>query len=212
VNEFNKAAKAKNLEVVKVERFDRNDTSVLALVLKIMSAKPDAVLVAGSGTPGVLPQATLREKGYKGPIYQTTGVTNNDFIRVGGKNVEGALVASAPFMVADDIPQNHPAKAAAMNFKKKYETAYGANTATGFASYAWDAGLLLEAAMVKAMATTTPGTVEFRTAVRDALENTKNFRTSNGINNMSATDHSGYTEDAAVLVTVKDGRWRLAAD
>ena len=68
-NEFSKAAALKGITVVANERFARNDSSVTAQVLKIQAAKPDAVLVAGSGTPAVLSQITLKERGYTGLIY-----------------------------------------------------------------------------------------------------------------------------------------------
>jgi branched-chain amino acid transport system substrate-binding protein len=209
LKEFTKASKENGIAIVDVERYDRNDTSVVAQVLKLMAKKPAAVLVAAGGTPGVLPQVTLRERGYKGPVYQTTGITNNEFIRVGGKNVEGTLVSSGPFMVADDIPSGHPAKTAAESFKARYEKAYGTGSATAFSGIAWNAGLILDAAIEKAVKVAKPGTAEFRVALRDAMENGGAIATTDGINKMSPTDHSGYSADSAVMVTVKDGRWRL---
>jgi branched-chain amino acid transport system substrate-binding protein len=53
-------------------------------VLKVVSANPDAVMIAASGTPAALPAKALRERGYKGRIYFTDGVINEDFLRVGG--------------------------------------------------------------------------------------------------------------------------------
>ncbi len=82
-------------------------------VLKIMAAKPDAVLVGGSGTPAALPQKTLKERGYQGKYYQTHGVANNDFLRVGGKDVEGTFLPSGPVLVVDQLPADHPAKKSA---------------------------------------------------------------------------------------------------
>ena len=84
------AAERAGLKIVGNERFGRTDTSVTAQALKLMSEQPDAVLVGGSGTPSTLPQITLRDRGYKGLVYQTHGSIGRDFIRVGGKNVEGA--------------------------------------------------------------------------------------------------------------------------
>ena len=49
--EFAKAAELKKLKIVANERYSRTDTSVTGQVLKIMAAKPDAILIAGSGTP-----------------------------------------------------------------------------------------------------------------------------------------------------------------
>src|SRR5262245_11025024 len=86
--EFTKAADLKKLKIVANERYARTDTSVTGQALKLIAAKPDAVLVAGSGTPAALPQKTLKERGYAGKVYQTHGVANADFLRVGGKDVE----------------------------------------------------------------------------------------------------------------------------
>jgi branched-chain amino acid transport system substrate-binding protein len=98
--EFNKIAQTKKLNIVASERYNRTDTSVTGQVLKLVAARPDAILIAGSGTPAALPQKALKERGYAGKIYQTHGVANNDFLRVGGKDVEGKLLPTGPVMVA----------------------------------------------------------------------------------------------------------------
>ena len=115
-NEFSKVAEVKGLKIVANERFNRTDTSVTSQALKIMSARPDAVLVAGSGTPAALPQKTLKERGYAGRYYQTHGVANNDFLRVGGKDVEGTLLPAGPVLVADQLPATHPVKKSAQAY------------------------------------------------------------------------------------------------
>ncbi len=94
--EFAKIAPVKGITIVANERYNRNDTSVTGQVLKLLAAKPDAVLIGGSGTPAVLPQKTLKERGFAGKFYQTHGVANNDFLRVGGKDVEGTFLPSGP--------------------------------------------------------------------------------------------------------------------
>lgn len=65
---LSEAIAAKGLQLVVNERYNRTDTSVTGQVLKIVGAKPDAVLIAGSGTPAALPQKTLKERGYPGKI------------------------------------------------------------------------------------------------------------------------------------------------
>ena len=85
-------------------------------VLKILAAKPDAVLIAGSGTPAALPQKTLKERGYKGKIYQTHGVANADFLRVGGKDVEGTFLPAGPVLVAAQLPAGNPVKKSALEY------------------------------------------------------------------------------------------------
>ena len=59
------------------------------------------------------------------------------------------------------------------------------------------------------MKTAQPGTKEFRRALRDALENIKDLGVTNGVVNMSKTDHLGLDSRARVMVQVKDGKWVL---
>ncbi|KQW36386.1 ABC transporter substrate-binding protein [Rhizobacter sp. Root404] len=206
--EFAKAAALKGLTIVANERYARTDTSVTGQVLKIVAAKPDAVLVAGSGTPAVLPQRALKERGYAGKYYQTHGVANNDFLRVGGKDVEGTLLPSGPVLVAAQLPASNPVKKSALDYVAKYEAAYGKGSVSTFGGHMWDVGLLMQVAVADALKKAKPGTVEFRTALRDALENTKEVHGAHGIFNMSKTDHLGLDQRARVMVKIENGAWK----
>ena len=137
-------------------------------ILKIVAANPDAVLIGASGTPAALPQATLVERGYKGKIYQTHGVANADFLRVGGKNVEGTLLPVGPVLVAEQLPDSNPAKKVGAGVQEAYEGKHGAGSLSAFGGHAWDAYLLLAAALPDALKRGKPGTAEFRAALRDA--------------------------------------------
>jgi branched-chain amino acid transport system substrate-binding protein len=206
--EFVKAAGLKKLQIVANERYNRADTSVTGQVLKIVSARPDAVLIAGSGTPAALPQKTLKERGYGGKIYQTHGVANNDFLRVCGKDCEGTFLPAGPVLVAEQLPNDHPVKKSALAYVQAYEAAYGKGTVSTFGGHAWDAGLLLAAAAPEALKKAQPGTPAFRAALRDALENVKNVAGAHGIFNMSPTDHLGLDQRARVMVKVENGAWK----
>jgi len=205
---FSKAAAAKNIKLVANERYSRTDTSVTGQALKIMSANPDAVLVAGSGTPAALPQKTLVERGYKGKIYQTHGVANNDFLRVGGKDVEGTILPAGPMLVAEQLPDNNPVKKSALAYVAAYEGANGKGSAATFGGHAWDAGLVLQAAVPEALKKAQPGTPEFRAALRDALEQVKEVAGAHGVFSMTPTDHLGLDTRARVMVTIQNGAWK----
>jgi branched-chain amino acid transport system substrate-binding protein len=88
---------------------------------------------------------------------------------------------------------------------------YGAKPAT-FGANVYDAGLLLTRAVPEAARRGKPGTPEFRAALRDALEGTRELVGTQGVYNMSPADHSGFDERGRVLITVKDGNWRLLKD
>ncbi len=206
--EFAKAAALKGIQIVANERYARNDTSVTAQVLKLVGAQPDAVLIAGSGTPAALPANALAERGYAGKMYQTHGVANNDFLRVGGKAVEGTFLPAGPVLVVDQLPGSHPLKKSAQNYVQKYEAAYGKGSVSTFGAHAWDAGLLMTAAVPVALKKAQPGTPAFRAALRDALEQVKELPGAHGIFNMSAGDHLGMDQRARVMVKIEGGAWK----
>ena len=205
--QFSTLSEARGLKIVGNERYQRADTSVTGQVLKLVSAKPDAILIAGSGTPAALPQKTLKERGYSGKIYQTHGVANNDFLRVCGKDCEGTYLPAGPVLVSEQLPADHPVKKSAAAYVTAYESAQGKGSVSTFGAHAWDAGVLLQQAIPVALKKAKPGTKEFRAALRDALEGVKNAPGAHGIFNMSASDHLGLDQRAAVMIQIKDGKW-----
>jgi branched-chain amino acid transport system substrate-binding protein len=202
-------AAAYGYKVVTNERYARADTSVTGQVLKVMAANPDAVVIGGSGTGGALPHVALIERGYKGRIYHNHGTVNAEFIKVGGKNVEGAIAPTGPLIVPEELPANHSTKAVALEFTKRYESSFGAGSRNAFAGYSHDAVMLLGAAIPDAVKKAKPGTPEFRAALRDALESVKNMVGTHGVYNTTAANHNGLDERARVLVRVESGTWRL---
>jgi branched-chain amino acid transport system substrate-binding protein len=208
--EFSKLAEVRKIKLVGNERFNRTDTSVTGQVLKVLSAKPDAILIGGAGTPAALPQKSLKEKGYKGIIYQTHGVANNDFLRVCGKDCEGTVLPSGPMLVAAQLPADNPVKKSALEYVGKYEAVHGKGSVNAFGGYAWDAGMLFANAAPVALKKAQPGSREFRLALRDALEGTANLAGSHGVFNMSPSDHLGLDQRARVMVTIQQGTWKLA--
>ena len=208
-NEFSKIAEARKIQIVANERFNRSDTSVTGQVLKTIAAKPDAVLIGGAGTPAALPQKSLKEKGYKGMMYQTHGVANADFLRVCGKDCEGTFLPAGPVLVAAQLPDSNPIKKVALEYVTKYEAANGKGTVSTFGAHAWDASKLLVNAVPAALKKGQPGTPEFRKALRDALENTRNLTAAHGVFNMSPQDHLGFDQRSRVTVKIDGGNWKL---
>jgi len=207
--EFEKFAETRKIRIVASERFAPRDTSVTAQVLKLVAANPDMVVIGASGTPAVLPARNLVERGYKGSVYFNHGVANNDFLRVGGKDIEGMYVPTSPVVVAAALPGDHPAKAVALDYVRRYETANGAGTVSAFGSYTWDAWLELNQAIPVALKKGEPGTRDFRVALREALEGIRDLRVSNGVVSMSKNDHLGLDQRARVVVKVEGNKWKL---
>ncbi|QCP48050.1 ABC transporter substrate-binding protein [Trinickia violacea] len=209
--EVAKFAQIHHIEIVANERFNRTDPSVTGQVLKIMAAKPGAVVVGAAGTPAALPPKTLVQRGYKGTIYHNHGVGNNDFLRVCGADCNGTFLPASPVLVAAQLPGDHPSKRIALDYVARFEAQHGAGSVSAFGAYTWDAGMLLANAIPVALKSGAPGTPAFRHALRDALEATHGLADTNGVVNMSATDHLGLDQRARVMVEIVNGKWAYQA-
>jgi branched-chain amino acid transport system substrate-binding protein len=205
---INDLAAKNNIKIVASEKYLRSDTSVTAQSLKLLSASPDAVLVAAAGGPTVLPQATLVDQGYKGQVYQTHGAALAAFLQLGGKKVEGTILAASLMLVLPEIADSNPSKKLALDYIAAYEKLNGSKPAT-FGANVYDAGLLLQQAIPLAAKKAKPGTKEFRAALRDALEQTHELVGTQGVYTMSPADHSGFDARGRELIVVKNGNWAL---
>jgi branched-chain amino acid transport system substrate-binding protein len=197
------------IKLVATERFARTDTSVTPQALKLVAANPDAMLVVASGSGAAMPQLGLIERGFKGKIYQTHAAATMDLMRVGGKGVEGTFVSAGPVIAPDQLPDSHPSKKMAQDFVAKYDKVYGVGSHNQFAGHAYDAQVALEKAIPMALKKAKPGTVEFRTALRDSLETMGRTNFAHGIMNWTKDDHWGYTMDTAVMLKVVDGKFKV---
>lgn len=208
--ETRRSAQTAGIRIVAEEKYNRNDASVTGQVLKIVAAKPDAVLIAASGTPGATPQKELLARGYRGKIYQTHGVANPDFLRVVGKEGNGTLLPIGPMLVYEQLPDSNPIKKSAAEYIGRYEAKYGKDSRTTFGGHAWDAYLLLARAVPEALKKGKPGTREFRLALRDALEGTHELVGTHGVFTMSPHEHNGLDNRARTMIRIENGKWVLA--
>ena len=197
------------IEVVTNERYARADTSVTGQTLKIIAARPDAVITGGSGTPGALPYLALAERGYKGGLYGTHALINPDFVRVGGQAVEGVIAPTGPVIVAEQLPDSNPTKKVSLAFREVYQKANNAPTTDAFSAYSFDAWLVLLDAAKRALEKAQPGTPEFREAFRDAMLSTKEIVGTHGVYNFKPGGFFGVDERARVLVQLQKGKWML---
>lgn len=202
-------AAKKGIKVIDVLRFQRLDTSTTSQSLKMIKNKPDAVLIICQGTPAATPHRSLVEFGYKGKIYQTGGVANAEFLKVGGKAVEGAYLACPPIIVAEQLPKGYPIREEALKFINLYEEKFGVGSRSTFAAHFWDAIKLIEYAIPKALKKAKPGTVQFREALRNEIEHAKGVVGADAVYSMTANDHSGINQLGIVVVKIVNGGWKL---
>jgi branched-chain amino acid transport system substrate-binding protein len=209
-NDIKAQAVPMGIKVVDEERFARPDTSVTGQVLKLVAANPDAILIGASGTAAALPQSTLRDRGYKGLIYQTHGAASMDFIRIAGKAAEGVLMASGPVMDPEGQPDSALTKKPGLELNKAYEAKHGANSRSQIAGHSFDAFKVLERIVPVALKSAKPGTPEFRDALRKALLTERDIAASQGVYNFTEKDRFGLDDRSRIILTVKDGKYVLA--
>ena len=206
-NDFKNQGVPMGMTIVDEERFARPDTSVTGQVLKLVAANPDAILVGASGTAAALPQTELRERGYKGLIYQTHGAASMDFIRIAGKAAEGVIMASGPVMSPETQPDSALTKKPGLALNAAYEAKYGANSRSQFAGHSYDAFEVLKRVIPTALKTAKPGTPEFREAIRQAFLSEREIAASQGVYNFTEKDRYGLDDRSRIILTVKDGKY-----
>jgi branched-chain amino acid transport system substrate-binding protein len=195
------------MTIVDDERFARPDTSVAGQVLKLVAANPDAILVGASGTAAALPQSALRDRGYKGPIYQTHGAASMDFIRIAGPAAEGVFMVSGPVMDPEGQADSALTKKPGLTLNAAYEGKYGPNSRSQFAGHSYDAFEVLKRIIPVALKAGKPGTAEFREGIRLALLSEKDLAASQAVYNFTDKDRYGVDERSRILLTVKGGKY-----
>uniref|UniRef100_Q07K05 Extracellular ligand-binding receptor n=1 Tax=Rhodopseudomonas palustris (strain BisA53) TaxID=316055 RepID=Q07K05_RHOP5 len=209
-NDLKNQAVPMGITIVDEERFARPDTSVAGQVLKLVAANPDAILVGASGTAAALPQTALRDRGYKGLIYQTHGAASMDFIRIAGPSAEGVLMASGPVMDPEGQDDGALTKKPGLALNAAYEAKHGPNSRSQFAGHSYDAFEILKRVIPVALKTAKPGTPEFRDAIRQALLSEKELAATQGVYNFTEKDRYGLDDRARIILTVKNGKYVAA--
>jgi branched-chain amino acid transport system substrate-binding protein len=95
----------------------------------------------------------------------------------------------------------------AIDFVTKFEKANGPGSRNQFAAHAYDFGIVMEKIVPVALKKAKPGTQEFRTALRDAMEHMGRTIFSHGVMNWTPKDHWGYTNETGVMLQVRDGKF-----
>jgi branched-chain amino acid transport system substrate-binding protein len=206
-NDFKNQAVPMGMTLVDEERFARPDTSVAGQVLKLVAANPDAILIGASGTAAALPQSALRERGYRGLIYQTHGAASMDFIRIAGPSAEGVIMASGPVMSPETQPDSALTKKPGLALDTAYEAKYGPNSRSQFAGHSYDAFEVLKRVIPVALKSAKPGTPEFREAIRQAFLSEREIAASQGVYNWTEKDRNGLDDRSRIILTVKDGKY-----
>lgn len=103
------------LEIVSREMMNKGEQDTSALVTNIRSKNPDMVFWTAYYADGALLTKSLRDGGYKGYIMVGDGSSGSQYIELGGKATEGAIVLTPP--IAQVLPE-------AAQFVKDFEAKF----------------------------------------------------------------------------------------
>ncbi|WP_320056270.1 ABC transporter substrate-binding protein [Desulfuromonas thiophila] len=193
-----------DIEIVARESFGARDSDMTAQLTKVRAAAPQALVVWTIGPAGAIVAKNALQLGLALPLFQCHGLPDPKYIELAGAASEGNRMPATKLLVADQLPDADRQKPVIAEFirlyrERGYDQQFPINTHSG---YAWDAILLLANAIRQA------GTEA--EALRQAIENTRDYVGVSGIYNLNALDHNGLDVDSMVMVEVKNGRFVLA--
>lgn len=191
-----------------VERFARTDTSVSSQALKIAAANPESVLVVASGAPSAGPNLALAERGYQGRIYHTHGSASGAFLSVAGATANGTVLPVGPIMLGEALPADNPSRDTVIDYITRYEAANGAGSVSPFGAYFYDAALLGLAGIAAVGDSATPGTPEYRDALRAAIADAEVHGLHGTLKNDGAQQMAN-NETNWVMAVVENGTWSI---
>lgn len=187
------------------ESFGPQDTDMTPQLTRLRNAAPQAVICWTIGPAGAIVAKNRHQLGIDLPLFQCHGLPDPKYIELAGAASEGDRMPSTKLLVAAQLPDSDSQKKTILNFIHLYDEVYDfdrqfpINTHSG---YAWDAVTIVAEAIRKA------GTEP--KALRQAIENTKDFVGVSGIYNLTPEDHNGLDIDSMVMVEVRDGVFVLA--
>ena len=197
-----KLAPQYGLTIVGKESFGPKDMDMTAQLTKLKNANPQAVVVWTIGPAGAIVAKNLVQLGLNLPLFQCHGLPDPKYIELAGKAAEGNRMPATKLMAPEQLAADDPQKPVIQEFIRLYKDVYKfdqqfpLNTHSG---YAWDAVMIVAQAMKKAG--TDPK------ALRQAIEEIKNYVGVSGIYNITPEDHNGLGVDSLIIVAVKDGKF-----
>lgn len=188
------------MQIISDDTYGPKDTDMTAQLTKIRGSRAQAVICWGTNPGPAVVARNARQLGLALPLYMSHGVSSKKFIDLAAEAAEGVRLPSGKVLVADLLPKSDKQKTALLSYVKDYQRHFKAE-GDHFGGHAWDAVMMLKGAIERGG--DTPA------GIRNALEATRGFAGIGGVFNYSPKDHAGLTQDAFVLVEVKNRDWML---
>jgi len=194
------------LRLVATERYPPDVTVLTPEALWVATRQPGGVLVWGAARDtGVAVDALVR-RGYAGPIYVSPSAISPTQTTA----LEGVLSALDAVTVAASLPPGHATAAETRRYLQLFEGRYGRGSAVAAGGTAWDAALVLQAALREAFGYGVSPTAlqPFRFALRDALIGMGPVVGATAVFDYREGDHLGIVPRSLVIAQLSQGTWR----
>ncbi len=176
--------------IVDVANYQTGDKDFTAILTNIKALNPDAVFAPGNFTESALLVKQARQLGIDAQFMGGDTWETQEFIDVGGKDVEGVALSTA-------FDREKASTEEAKKFLDAYTKEYNGEP-SALTAMAYDAYLIAVSGIEKA------GTVTDTVKIRDAIAATKDLECVTG---MTTLDENGDPIKGVVIKTVKDGKF-----
>ena len=178
-------------EIALEQKYSEGDKDFRSQLTAIKAAGVDGIFVPGYYTEAALIAKQARELGITLPLFGGDGWEAPQLIEIGGTALEGTYY-STHYSPEDSSP-------AVQGFVKRFQARFRGETPDAMAALGYDSAVFLADAIKRA------GTAD-PAAVRAALAATKDFT---GVTGHTTIDANRNAAKAAVIVTVRDGRFKF---
>lgn len=178
--------------IVEVGNYNTNDQDFSGILTNIKEKNPDVIFAPGNFTESALIIKQARSLGITAPFIGGDTWETSEFIQVGGKEVEGAVLST---FFDDTAPANDEAKKFVEEYKKEYPDR---ESVAAVSALGYDAYILTLDAIKKA------GSADPQ-KIRDAIASTKDFQGVTG--KITINEQGDADKNTAVIKTVKDGKF-----
>ena len=176
--------------IVDIANYQTGDKDFTAVLTNLKAKNPDAVFAPGNFTESALLIKQARQLGMTIPFMGGDTWETQEFIDVGGKEVEGAVMSTAFDREKASTPE-------AQKFLKAYTDEYKSEP-SALSAMAYDAYLITVDAIKRANSTDSQ-------KIRDALAATKDLE---AVTDKTTFDKNGDPIKAAVIKEVKDAKFK----
>jgi branched-chain amino acid transport system substrate-binding protein len=194
------------ITIVDDQTFSSSDTSMQSQLTHIKGTDAQAVICWDIDPQSAIVAQDMKTLQMNIPLYCSHGIANQAFIDEAGAAANGVIFCAGKLLVVDKVPATDPQQAVLTQYKADFEAAYPSGPPVStFGGHAYDALSMV----VMALKNIPEGldTAAARQAVRDGIEQIKDFAGISGVFTMSPTDHLGMQPGSLAMIKIVDGKW-----